>query len=98
MLDSDTFKALSTAPMGLPKAMPVVGSPAKRSATALLLASTMGDPESPAAANAVAGAVGETMTWPLNVAVPQAAPYATGIVTLIAVTVPSVQLVVRPFF
>src|SRR5882672_2832987 len=55
---NETFNALSTAPMGLPEATPVVGSPAKSSPTALLLASTMGEPESPGMAKAVDGAVG----------------------------------------
>src|SRR5580704_5362070 len=96
---NDTFKADSTAPMGFAMASPVVASPAKRRATALLLASTIGEPESPDAANAGEGAVGDTTTWLVKVAMVQVAPsYMILTVALTALTVPSVQAVVRPFF
>src|SRR5258706_1999327 len=54
---SVTFKALRTAPMGLPIALPAL-SPAKRSPTALLFASTIGEPESPGAPNASEATIG----------------------------------------
>ena len=57
-LHSETFKAERTAPMGLAKPVPIP-SPAKLRATALVLESTTGEPESPGALMVVKGEVGE---------------------------------------